>query len=187
MPIGPRLVQWVCRERVSPTAVMTNKSGKKPLAHRKSSRLWSSSIRKTVRRPEGAYLSAAITRKRTIGRRPARGVLCFGSSTEKQSHFGFYPDAKNDLERIPVGSSKVWRRGWDSNPRSLTGQRFSRPPDSAALAPLRIRNLTDISCSCHAFLARDPFRLRAGVVKNLVKCFPIRRTASAFWLGPTWA
>ena len=32
-----------------------------------------------------------------------------------------------------------WRRGWDSNPRSLSGQRFSRPSDSAALAPLRAR------------------------------------------------
>ena len=32
----------------------------------------------------------------------------------------------------------LWRRGWDSNPRTVAGQRFSRPPDSATLAPLRI-------------------------------------------------
>ena len=31
----------------------------------------------------------------------------------------------------------LWRRGWDSNPRSLSGQRFSRPSESATLAPLR--------------------------------------------------
>ena len=76
------------------------------------------------------------------------------------------------IQRAPGRASSVWRRGWDSNPRSLTGQRFSRPPDSAALAPLRIRNLTGVSCSCHAFIARDPFRLRGSVVKSVVQCFP---------------
>ena len=30
-----------------------------------------------------------------------------------------------------------WRRGWDSNPRSREGQRFSRPPQSTTLSPLR--------------------------------------------------
>jgi enterochelin esterase-like enzyme len=30
------------------------------------------------------------------------------------------------------------RRGWDSNPRDLSAQRFSRPPDSTALAPRRV-------------------------------------------------
>ena len=29
-----------------------------------------------------------------------------------------------------------WRRGWGSNPRTLAGQRFSRPPLSAAQPPL---------------------------------------------------
>ena len=31
----------------------------------------------------------------------------------------------------------MWRRGWDSNPRTLTGQRFSRPPLSTTQPPLR--------------------------------------------------
>ena len=35
----------------------------------------------------------------------------------------------------------LWRRGWDSNPRTVAGQRFSRPPDSATLAPLRTPGL----------------------------------------------
>ena len=30
----------------------------------------------------------------------------------------------------------VWRRGWDSNPRNLAVQRFSRPPQSTTLPPL---------------------------------------------------
>ncbi len=33
--------------------------------------------------------------------------------------------------------SAAWRRGWDSNPRSLSTQRFSRAPPSAARPPLR--------------------------------------------------
>ena len=32
---------------------------------------------------------------------------------------------------------KIWRRGWDSNPRTLARQRFSRPPPSTARPPLR--------------------------------------------------
>jgi hypothetical protein len=32
----------------------------------------------------------------------------------------------------------TWRRGWDSNPRSLAGQRFSRPPQSTTLSPLHV-------------------------------------------------
>ena len=35
--------------------------------------------------------------------------------------------------------SEVWRRGWDSNPRSLSTLRFSRAPPSTARPPLRAR------------------------------------------------
>ena len=31
---------------------------------------------------------------------------------------------------------KIWRRGWDLNPRILSYRRFSRPVHSAALPPL---------------------------------------------------
>ena len=31
----------------------------------------------------------------------------------------------------------VWRRGWDSNPRTVAGQRFSRPSLSTTQPPLR--------------------------------------------------
>ncbi len=37
----------------------------------------------------------------------------------------------------PIWLKTGWRRGWDLNPRSLSGQRFSRPSESATLAPLR--------------------------------------------------
>ena len=35
-----------------------------------------------------------------------------------------------------AGFRKINRRGWDSNPGSPKGQRFSRPPRSTAPAPL---------------------------------------------------
>ena len=38
------------------------------------------------------------------------------------------------LPRLPCGA--LWRRGWDSNPRYLAAQRFSRPSQSTTLAPL---------------------------------------------------
>ncbi len=35
------------------------------------------------------------------------------------------------------GFHAEWRRGWDSNPRTLAGLRFSRPARSTTLPPLR--------------------------------------------------
>ena len=37
----------------------------------------------------------------------------------------------------PPADAVRWRRGWDSNPRSLSTQRFSRAPPSTARPPLR--------------------------------------------------
>ncbi len=37
----------------------------------------------------------------------------------------------------PSNCLNYWRRGRDSNPRTLTGQRFSRPPPSTTRPPLR--------------------------------------------------
>jgi heat shock protein HspQ len=39
--------------------------------------------------------------------------------------------------KAPGGDMRTWRRGWDSNPRYLAAQRFSRPSQSTTLAPLR--------------------------------------------------
>ena len=38
-----------------------------------------------------------------------------------------------------IGFGRYWRRGWDSNPRILADQRFSRPPLSTTQPPLRKR------------------------------------------------
>src|SRR5262249_49798941 len=41
------------------------------------------------------------------------------------------------LSHLSRWGSFDWRRGRDSNPRTLAGQRLSRPPHSTALPPLR--------------------------------------------------
>ena len=46
--------------------------------------------------------------------------------------------ACRQLSQSPThGVMVAWRRGWDSNPRSLSTQRFSRAPPSTARPPLR--------------------------------------------------
>src|SRR4051794_40105457 len=42
---------------------------------------------------------------------------------------------------VARGTQTCWRREWDSNPRWVAPQRFSRPPRSAAPASLRGRRL----------------------------------------------
>ena len=72
---------------------------------------------------------------------PSRGTEtgndgCHGQrrASRDQPHLG--------MKRRPTGRgsswlSTGWRRGWDSNPRSLSTQRFSRAPPSTARPPLR--------------------------------------------------
>ena len=38
----------------------------------------------------------------------------------------------------PASGGRLWRRGWDSNPRNLAALRFSRPARSTTLPPLRL-------------------------------------------------
>jgi hypothetical protein len=44
-------------------------------------------------------------------------------------------------KRAPMGPFFIWRRGRDSNPRTVAGQWFSRPPHSTTLPPLRLLEL----------------------------------------------
>ena len=76
--------------------------------------------------------------------RAVAGLLCqlyrrfdSGESTTKN---------ENSFHRVPRfivfgclawRAFRRWRRGWDSNPRALAGQRFSRPSHSTTLPPLR--------------------------------------------------
>jgi hypothetical protein len=104
----------------------------------------------------GAWLVAGATqhRKVRIAREPG---VCHRplAEAERGSASGL------DLARVPAGAAQarrrarranfergrravshrfeVWRRGWDSNPRSLSTLRFSRAPPSTARPPLRAR------------------------------------------------
>ena len=59
---------------------------------------------------------------------------------------GHAPRPRRPVARMPrctrtgSGRDRAWRSGWDSNPRKLAPQRFSRPPPSATRPPLRGEN-----------------------------------------------
>ncbi len=56
------------------------------------------------------------------------------------SNPGIIIKASNPLinQKIPLGCLSIyWRRGRDSNPRTVAGQRFSRPPLSTTQPPLQ--------------------------------------------------
>ncbi len=55
---------------------------------------------------------------------------------------GAQPDAC-EIRRSGHEYLRSWRRGWDSNPRSLSTQRFSRAPPSTARPPLRGQDISD--------------------------------------------
>ena len=57
---------------------------------------------------------------------------------------GFSPTTSRKTKKPQQGLFCFWRRGWDSNPRTVAGQRFSRPPLSTTQPPLR--NLLDRAC-----------------------------------------
>ena len=57
-----------------------------------------------------------------------------------------------------------WRRGWDSNPRSGEGLRFSRPACSSTPAPLRVAALIGRALRSETSRA---FSCRPGNLRNL--------------------
>ena len=85
---------------------------------------------------------------------PLRGQPPRASASLRSPREGGIPPSEPPFEShrqsIEV-FQQVWRRGWDSNPRSLSGQRFSRPSDSAALAPLRARSGKDVQLTVDGF------------------------------------
>jgi hypothetical protein len=81
----------------------------------------------SYRRYERSQLGVARRRAKC-----ARSVVKIGLETQ-------FHDASSTIGVSAVhsvGSSTLWRRGWDLNPRTLSGHTISNRADSAALAPL---------------------------------------------------
>jgi site-specific DNA recombinase len=62
---------------------------------------------------------------------------------EAHEKTGVRQNAKIISEGVPPS---ILRTGWDSNPRDLAAQRFSRPPRSTTLPPVRVRTIGMICC-----------------------------------------
>src|SRR5512142_2119410 len=73
-------------------------------------------------------------------------------------------------EREPssgAAAKRGWRRGWDSNPRALAGQRFSRPPLSTAQPPLRAPSVPWQDAATAMRAAEWEFRYRFWIIFTL--------------------
>ena len=83
---------------------------------------------------------SALLLRQLLGKillQPTRGEIGRPYLVAK-SNLSVLPLLEETLENSDHGSNTLrWRRGWDSNPRSLARRRFSRPVYSSTLAPLR--------------------------------------------------
>ncbi len=70
-----------------------------------------------------------------------------GLANRSANHYGTAPDGGWSGQRrcarllAPAAQRRSRRRGWDSNPRSLTAYSLSRRAESSTLAPLRARSI----------------------------------------------
>src|SRR6266849_3918489 len=62
---------------------------------------------------------------------------------------------------------RIWRRGWDSNPRGLSAFRFSRPARSTALPPLRKFRSREVCHRCAVEQAPQPSK--SAVRSNMTR------------------
>ena len=85
--------------------------------------------RKVCRREGDSVSPAAVLASRSTRLRPLAAAPAASPSHSVGEGFGSNPPL--------FPNQKVCRREGDSNPRYLAAQRFSRPPDSTALASLQ--------------------------------------------------
>ena len=72
---------------------------------------------------------------------PANGYSVCLPRPHPRHRAGLPETAEDDVRNVPIiwlseSVGRQWRRGRDSNPRSLTARRFSRPTPSTARTPL---------------------------------------------------
>ena len=100
-------------------------------AEKPASRVRSTSKNAAIFGPDGpSRISRVSLSWSTVASRAPR-VTVYGGATE----MGIGAAAARPEQKR---WRKWWRRGRDSNPRTLARQRFSRPPPSAARPPLRV-------------------------------------------------
>jgi hypothetical protein len=120
---------------------------------------------------------------RTCGPRPCGVAGCAGAVSHRYAVFGSNPGGFCRTTRLPANKkapggafSFAWRRGWDSNPRTVAGQRFSRPPLSTTQPPLRLpRKNTGTPAGLASAAVRKIHKIRrllffAGVISLVNSC-----------------
>jgi hypothetical protein len=93
---------------------------------------------------QGTCTALYIGVTRGFGPRPCGVAGCAGAVSPRFAALGSNPGGfcrttpHHTYQRPHAGAFDMWRRGWDSNPRTVAGQRFSRPPLSTTQPPLRL-------------------------------------------------
>ena len=78
-----------------------------------------------------------IGANRSIQNEQQRGFLFGRNAKNPLKHWGFLKSKRTTSRWLSLFALQKWRRGRDSNPRTLAGQRFSRPPLSTTQPPLQ--------------------------------------------------
>ena len=78
-----------------------------------------------------------IGANRSIQNEQQRGFLFVRNAKTPLKHWGFLKSKRTTSRWLSLFALRNWRRGRDSNPRTLAGQRFSRPPLSTTQPPLQ--------------------------------------------------
>ncbi len=86
--------------------------------------------------PRRTQSSTSLNSDRTKSSEPQRGVRSRYSGLRVQGTASSPPSTTNRM-LVQYFVKVKWRRGWDSNPRSIAAYAISNRADSATLAPLR--------------------------------------------------
>ncbi len=117
-------------------------------------------IKQPAQIPVGSPALSDGSRSRAHSWRCAPAVPCHPSSAA--------------LASDPTRRTDPWRKGWDSNPRTLSGRWFSRPVQSTTLPPFRRERRADLALlrSAIADTCCPAIRKAPGAALRLLFCGP---------------
>ncbi len=93
-----------------------------------------------------------IGANRSIQNEQQRGFLFVRNAKNPLKHWGFLKSKRTTSRWLSLFALQKWRRGRDSNPRTLAGQRFSRPPLSTTQPPLQSLYTFDKTQMCGYYI-----------------------------------
>ena len=110
-----------------------------------------------------------IGANRSIQNEQQRGFLFERNAKTPLKHWGFLKSKRTTSRWLSLFALQKWRRGRDSNPRTLAGQRFSRPPLSTTQPPLQCLSIFDLKQICVYYIIFLASRVYVIIKMSLMK------------------